>query len=129
MLGENVLSKPLHAGTVSNINLKSGSPSLGSSPLSGSKVNVNTKHITPMRPNRESGSPPNPTPSPSDKSQLPPQLPLSRTNNPTPPKLPRSSRTPKMIDKLGNHPSNNGGPMPNRPVLPNDGPPPKPLTP
>jgi hypothetical protein len=34
-----------------------------------------------------------------------------------------------MIDELSNHPSNNSGPMPNSPVLPSNGPPPKPLTP
>lgn len=128
VLSEHMLSEPPHAGTVSNINEKSSTPDLGSSPLSSREVDVSTKHITPLRPKSESGGPPNPTPSPGDKCKLPSQLP-TRPTNPSPPKLPRSTHPPNMINKLGDHPSNNHWPMPNSPVLPSDRPPPKPLTP
>jgi hypothetical protein len=74
VLNENMLSKPLHPSTVSNINLKRRSPNLRSSPRSSIKINVDTENVDPMRPKLESGSPPNPTPSPGNKSKLPTQV-------------------------------------------------------
>jgi hypothetical protein len=128
VLNENVLSQPLNTRAVGNVNLKSGPPNLSRGPPSVFKGGINTKQITPKLPKSKSDGPPNPTPSSGDKNKLPLELPV-RHANPSPPKLPRSSRTPKVVNKLDNDPSNNRGPIPNHPVLPHNGPPPKPRTP
>lgn len=128
MLSKHVLGKAPGSLPISNIKLKRTPPNKASSPRGSVKVNINTKHLTPMRGNSDGGSPPNPTTSPGNKRQLPTQSPPLLTN-PPPNKLPRRSLSVEVINKLNNNPSNSINVIPNSPVRSNKRPPPKPVTP
>jgi hypothetical protein len=126
MLSKNMLNKPRGSGTIGDIKLKSSPTNIPSSPNSGFKIKVNTQNVNPFSMQRQGGSPPNPTTSPGNKSQLPPK---PRTPNPSPPQLPRGSGSPNKLNKLPNNPSQDISPIPNSPMPCHKRPPPKPLTP
>jgi hypothetical protein len=128
MLSKNMLRKPPNSIPISDINLKSTPTNLDSGGLSSRKVNIHTQDITPLPPKRNGSGSPNPTASSSDKSELPAQRRRRGPHKP-PSKLPRSVAPVNKINELGNHPSNNGRPLPDSPMPSNDGTAPKPLTP
>ena len=120
--------KLLRGSPIGHIKLKRSPANLAGSPSGGLEVKIHTQNQSPPPSKRESGSPPNPTPSPGNQRQPPPKRGPRLPNHSTS-KLPRRRSPTHMIDELADQPNSKLRRVPNHPVPTNDRPPPQPITP